>query len=100
MHGFQQDYQQLRSKIMATVEIYTKAYCPFCVRAKALLEQKSVTFTEYKIDQEPQLRDVMIERSKGGFTVPQIFIDDHHVGGCDDLYALHARNKLDELLNP
>ncbi|QOL26516.1 glutaredoxin 3 [Thalassotalea sp. LPB0316] len=84
---------------MATVEIYTKAYCPFCVRAKALLEQKQVRYQEYKIDQEPQLRDKMIARSNGGYTVPQIFINDQHVGGCDDLFALHARNQLDELLN-
>lgn len=86
-------------KIMAKVEIYTKAYCPYCVRAKALLEQKQVAYTEYKIDQQPHLRDPMIDRSNGGFTVPQIFIDDKHIGGCDDLYALHAKNQLDELLN-
>lgn len=84
---------------MATVEIYTKVYCPYCVRAKALLEQKQVQYTEYKIDQQPELREKMIDRSKGGYTVPQIFINDHHVGGCDDLFALHAGNQLDELLN-
>ncbi|GLX82073.1 glutaredoxin 3 [Thalassotalea eurytherma] len=84
---------------MATVEIYTKVYCPYCVRAKALLEQKQVQYTEYKIDQQPELREKMIDRSQGGYTVPQIFINDHHVGGCDDLFALHARNQLDELLN-
>ncbi|WP_440874979.1 glutaredoxin 3 [Thalassotalea sp. PLHSN55] len=82
---------------MANVEIYTKATCFFCHRAKALLEQKGVDFTEYKIDAQPELRPEMIERS-GGYTVPQIFINDQPVGGCDDLFALHAKNELDSLL--
>ena len=84
---------------MAVVEIYTKAYCPYCTRAKALLEQKSVGYREIKIDDDPQLRPEMITRSQGGVTVPQIFINEQHVGGCDDLFALYSANKLDEILN-
>ena len=84
---------------MAVVEIYTKAYCPYCTRAKALLEQKSVGYREIKIDEHPQLRPEMITRSQGGVTVPQIFINEQHVGGCDDLFALYSANKLDEILN-
>lgn len=82
----------------ANVEIYTKVMCPYCMRAKALLTQKQVEFKEIKIDSNPDLRETMIERAQGGFTVPQIFIDDTHVGGCDDLFALEAQNKLNSLL--
>ena len=84
---------------MAVVEIYTKAYCPYCTRAKALLEHKSVGYREIKIDDDPQLRPEMITRSQGSVTVPQIFINERHVGGCDDLFALYSANKLDEILN-
>lgn len=83
---------------MSKVEIYTKGYCPFCHRAKALLEQKGVSYTEIEIDVQPERRDEMISRANGGYTVPQIFIGDHHVGGCDEMYALEAQNKLDALL--
>lgn len=83
---------------MAKVEIYTKAYCPYCVRAKQVLSSKGVAFQEYPIDQQPELRDVMIERANGGYTVPQIFIDNRHIGGCDDMLALDAQGRLDELL--
>lgn len=83
---------------MTKVEVYTKAYCPYCQRAKMLLDAKNVSITEYKIDQQPELRSQMIERSGGGYTVPQIFINDKLVGGCDDLFALEAANKLDNLL--
>lgn len=83
---------------MSKVEIYTKAYCPFCTRAKALLQQKGVKYTEYAIDAEPALRDVMIERANGGYTVPQIFINDQHIGGCDEMLALERQQKLDPLL--
>jgi len=79
------------------VDIYTKVTCFYCMRAKSLLEQKEISFNEIKIDNNTELRNKMIERS-GGTTVPQIFIDEHHVGGCDELFALHAANKLDELL--
>jgi glutaredoxin 3 len=83
---------------LSKVEIYTKGYCPYCHRAKALLEQKGVDFIEYPIDQQPELRDVMINRANGGHTVPQIFIEDAHIGGCDDLIALNNQDKLDPLL--
>jgi glutaredoxin 3 len=79
------------------VEIYTKITCGFCYRAKALLDQKDVDYREIRIDGDAVLRDEMIARS-GGYTVPQIFINDQPIGGCDDLYALHAQNKLDALL--
>lgn len=84
---------------MANVEIYTKAYCPFCVRAKMLLEEKGVLYQEVKIDENPERRPEMIQRSNGGTTVPQIFINDQSIGGCDDLYALQYAGKLDNLLN-
>lgn len=84
---------------MAQVTIYTKAYCPYCVRAKALLSQKGVQFDEIKIDQQPELRPAMIERANGRTTVPQIFIGDTHVGGCDDLFALENAGTLNALLS-
>jgi glutaredoxin 3 len=83
---------------VSKVEIYTKAYCPFCTRAKSLLQHKGVEYTEYAIDAEPALRDVMIERANGGYTVPQIFINDQHIGGCDDMFALERQQELDPLL--
>jgi glutaredoxin 3 len=83
---------------MTIVDIYTKQTCPFCVRAKALLSQKNVSFNEIKIDNNSDVRTKMIERSKGAYTVPQIFINEDHVGGCDDLFALHSSGKLDGLL--
>ncbi|MGQ8365957.1 glutaredoxin 3 [Glaciecola sp. 1036] len=83
---------------MQKVEIYTKGYCPYCKRAKALLAHKGVEYIEFEIDKNPDLRDPMIERANGSYTVPQIFIGDQHVGGCDDLYALESQNKLDALL--
>jgi glutaredoxin 3 len=79
------------------VDIYTKVTCFYCMRAKSLLEQKQVSFNEIKIDNNTELRNEMIKRC-GGVTVPQIFIGEQHVGGCDELFALHAANKLDELL--
>lgn len=83
---------------MTTVDIYTKQTCPFCLRAKALLTEKNVSFNEIKIDGDSDLRTKMIDRSKGAYTVPQIFFNEDHIGGCDDLFALHASGKLDELL--
>jgi glutaredoxin 3 len=82
----------------ANVEIYTWSSCPFCIRAKALLNKKGVEFTEYSVDGDEEARAVMAERANGKRSVPQIFINDQHVGGCDDLYALNSRGKLDELL--
>ena len=81
------------------VEIYTKVTCGFCMRAKMLLDQKGVDYREIKIDGDSEKRSEMIKRANGGYTVPQIFIHEHHVGGCDDLFALHAQGKLDKLLN-
>ncbi|MEY8712394.1 glutaredoxin 3 [Mangrovibacter phragmitis] len=83
---------------MANIEIYTTTTCPYCSRAKALLKSKGVSFNEIIIDRDDGLRTQMMERS-GRRTVPQIFIDEQHIGGCDDLYALDARGGLDPLLN-
>ena len=83
---------------MPKVEIYTKAFCPYCSRAKALLETKGVDFEEYDISMGGPKRAEMIERARGGSTVPQIFIDDRHIGGCDDMFALDRQGKLDPLL--
>jgi glutaredoxin 3 len=83
---------------MAQVTIYTTRFCPFCVQAKHLLDQKEVSYTEIAVDGNPSLRAEMTQKS-GGHTVPQIFIDDKPIGGCDDLYALHSQGKLDDLLN-
>lgn len=80
------------------VEIYTWRTCPFCIRAKELLEKKGVNFIEYKIDGDEAARTKMQKRSHGGRSVPQIFINDEHIGGCDDLYALDAQGNLDQLL--
>lgn len=82
---------------MAEVIMYSKGYCPYCTRAKELLHRKNVQFTEIRIDQHPELRDEMIAKS-GGYTVPQIFINGQPIGGCDDLYALEAQGKLNQLL--
>lgn len=83
---------------MAKVEIYTKAFCPYCSRAKSLLQSKGVDYEEYDISMGGPKRAEMIERAKGGSTVPQIFIDGAHVGGCDDIHALDRAGKLDPLL--
>ena len=82
----------------ANVEIYTWSTCPFCIRAKALLQKKGVDFTEYCIDGDNEAREKMSDRAGGRRSLPQIFIDDQHIGGCDDLYALNAQGKLDPLL--
>ena len=79
-------------------EIYTWRTCPFCIRAKALLKRKGVDFTEYAIDGDAAARDKMSDRANGGRTLPQIFINDQHIGGCDELHALDARGQLDPLL--
>jgi glutaredoxin 3 len=82
----------------AKVEIYTWKSCPFCHSAKNLLEQKGIDFLEYSIDGDEPARDKMSERSYGKRSVPQIFINDVHIGGCNDIYALETAGKLDELL--
>ncbi|NMG10741.1 glutaredoxin 3 [Brasilonema sp. UFV-L1] len=83
---------------LAKVEIYTWRTCPFCIRAKNLLAKKGVNYTEYSIDGDEAARNLMARRANGRRSVPQIFINDHHVGGCDDIYALESQGKLDELL--
>ncbi|MEM7091169.1 MAG: glutaredoxin 3 [Pseudomonadota bacterium] len=83
---------------MKTVEIYSSPLCGFCHAAKRLLKQKGVNFTEINVRTNPARKSEMIQRAKGGRTVPQIFIGDRHVGGCDDLYELERRGQLDPLL--
>ncbi|WP_113911704.1 glutaredoxin 3 [Roseovarius dicentrarchi] len=83
---------------MQPVEIYTSPLCGFCHAAKRLLSQKGVNFSEIDVARQPERRAEMTQRAKGGRTVPQIFIGDTHVGGCDELFALERAGKLDALL--
>ena len=83
----------------ANVEIYTWSHCPYSARAKALLQQKGVEYTEYSIDGDDRAREVMSQRANGHKTMPQIFVNDIHIGGCDDLHTLEEIGSLDELLN-
>ena len=83
---------------MAKVEIYSWSHCPFCKKAKALLDSKNVDYTDHDITGDENTRDKMVERTGGPRSVPQIFINDKHVGGCDDIHALDDKGKLDELL--
>ena len=84
----------------ADIIVYSTQFCPYCVQAKSLLNSKKVSFTEIDIDQQPDQYSEMVKKSGGVTSVPQIFIGDHHVGGCDDLYALEAQGGLDKLLFP
>lgn len=83
---------------MSKIEIYTKSYCPYCVKAKDLLKRKGLEFEEISVEHDFGLAEHMITRSGGRKTVPQIFIDGKHIGGCDDLHALDAEGKLDIML--
>ncbi|WP_421932753.1 glutaredoxin 3 [Phenylobacterium sp.] len=83
---------------MAQVTIYTKPYCPYCVRAVSLLEKKGVEFTEIEAAFDPEKRKEMMQRANGRATFPQIFIGEEHIGGCDDMMALEQAGKLDPLL--
>lgn len=83
---------------MKPVEIYTTPLCGYCHAAKRLLTQKGVAFAEIDVSRDPDLRAAMVQRAGGRRTVPQIFVGDTHVGGCDDLYALDGAGKLDPLL--
>ena len=83
---------------ITTVEIYTWRFCPFCLRAKALLNEKGVQFTEYSIDGDDDARTKMSERAGGLRTVPQIFINGNGIGGCDELYELERNNELNKLI--
>ncbi|HAT8251092.1 glutaredoxin 3 [Legionella pneumophila] len=82
---------------MNEVILYTTGYCPYCIKAKELLDRKKVIYTEIRVDLQPELREEMIQKS-GRRTVPQIFINGQAIGGCDDLYALEAQGTLNELL--
>ncbi|MGG6297301.1 glutaredoxin 3 [Leptolyngbya sp. AN02str] len=86
-------------RVNAHVEIYTWQTCPYCIRAKMLLRWKGVKFVEYKIDGDGAARVKMAERANGRRSVPQIFINNQHVGGCDDLYAMDRQGQLDALLS-
>ena len=83
---------------MKPVEIYTSPLCGFCHAAKKLLTTKGVSFSEIDVWEQPERKAEMIQRANGGRTVPQIFVGETHVGGCDDLYALDRAGKLDALL--
>ena len=83
---------------MATVEVYSKSWCPFCRMAKRLLEEKGQEFVEFDVELEPAKYDEMLERSQGRWTVPEIFINGELIGGFDDLRALDASGRLDEML--
>jgi glutaredoxin 3 len=80
------------------VTMYSTGWCPYCDRARALLERKGVAFREVKVDEDDKARAVMLEKSGGRRSVPQIFVGDRHVGGYDDLYALDKAGELDKLL--
>jgi glutaredoxin 3 len=83
---------------MATIEIYSSPFCGFCYRAKQLLDGKQAAYTEFNILMNSEKRDEMLSRAGGRDTVPQIFINDMHIGGCDELYALERAGDLDPLL--
>ena len=83
---------------MAEVELYTTMWCPYCTRARSLLEKKGVRFTDIDINEEPDRRAEMIRRAGGRRTVPQIFINGEHIGGSDELVALDRAGRLDEKL--
>jgi glutaredoxin 3 len=82
----------------AKVELYTWATCPFCIRAKALLDSKGVQYTDHDITGDEDARAAMAQKANGRRTVPQIFINDQWIGGCDDLHMLDAEGKLDSML--
>lgn len=86
------------SDFKARVEIYTTPSCPYCMAAKALLDEKEIRFEETDV-LDPALRRQMVQRAKGGYTVPQIFINGEHIGGYDDMSALNRMGKLDPLLS-
>lgn len=83
---------------MAKIEIYSKHHCPYCVRAKALLDSKGAKYQEIEVDKDTEQFQIMLQRAPGRRTVPQIFINDKHIGGCDDLFACDQKGELDKLL--
>ena len=84
----------------ADVIVYCTQYCPYCIRAKSLLNNKQISFQEIDLDKQPEKYDEMVDKASGLTSVPQIFIDEEHIGGCDDMFALEAEGKLDSLLFP
>lgn len=83
---------------MPKVTMYGTAFCPYCTRARHLLNNKGIEFEDIRVDKEPHLRAEMVQRSSGSTSVPQIFIDDFHVGGCDDMFELEYKGELDQHL--
>ena len=83
---------------MPNIKIYTTPICPYCYRAKALLKQKGAAFDEIDVFMDPDARREMETKAHGRYTVPQIFVGEQHVGGCDDLYALEQAGELDAIL--
>ncbi|MBF0178595.1 MAG: glutaredoxin 3 [Magnetococcales bacterium] len=83
---------------MAKIVVYSTTVCPYCVRAKQLLNRKGAEFEEINLDKQPERRDEMVQKAGGRRTVPQIFINGRHIGGCDDLHALEQARQLDGLL--
>jgi glutaredoxin 3 len=81
------------------IVIYTKSYCPYCVKAKRLLEGKALDYTEIDVENNATLLQEMLSKSLGRKTVPQIFLGDKHIGGCDDLYALEESGELDKIIS-
>ncbi len=88
----------MKAKTMPKVTIYTREFCPYCSRALKVLRQKQADMTEIKAGMDIKKKQEMIQRSNGGRTFPQIFIDDKHIGGCDEMMALERAGKLDALL--
>lgn len=84
---------------MTTIEMYSGDFCPYCMRAKSLLKKKGLEFTEFNVQKDPERRSEMLERTAGARSIPQIFINDRHVGGCDELYALEKKGELDSWLS-
>jgi glutaredoxin 3 len=90
----------MTDEVSADIVMYSTGWCPYCDRARALLQRRGATFREVKVDEDADERDTMLKRSGGRRTVPQIFIGDRHVGGYDELYALDKAGELDKLLGP
>ena len=83
---------------MKKIDIYTTPYCPFCKRAKSLLSSKNASYNEIDLSQEPEKFEEMIEKSNGAKTVPQIFVNDKHIGDCDFIHNLDSEGKLDDII--
>jgi glutaredoxin 3 len=83
---------------MAEVQMYGTAFCPYCVRARMLLDRKGVAYEDIRIDKRPEYRYIMEEKAGGATSVPQIFIDGRHIGGCDEMHQLDREGRLDPLL--